>query len=630
MRIPLTGPPTTMRSTLTRLREPETIEDDMDRSTRTRERLDDWLERDLDAEARSEHAPVVTGLDRQIRQVARLLERGRCPIVVGPTGVGKTAALRELVRRHHLVEAVPALVGRRVLQLSIRRRLGALAKREGFSECFHRLIELLCGDELGDATVVLDDLHLLEPFDLEDSFEHLILRCPGRVVGEGLAGPIATMLDFQPALHELCSVVPVEEPSPGRCAELLRRRDPAARRYRDEAIETAIDLGDRFLGRQHLPAKAIALLGEAADAADDLPVDAAVVREAFCRREQVPLDLVEPARAAPLAETRDRIRRELVGQEAALDAVLRTVALVRAGLSDPRRPFGVFLFTGPTGVGKTHLAQLLAAHLFGDRERLLRLNMADFPAASDAGTLFGEPDRYQLAQQRGLLSLRLSGLSFGVLLLDEFEKAHPAVHDGFLPVFDEGRFLNGAGEAVGLRSLVIIATSNAGAEAHDGRRVGFDTAADPERTAACALHDRFRPELLNRFDEIVHFRPLGRVEIRAIARRELAALAGRAGLARRRLRLAVDDDVLEHLIDAGHDPAWGARFLRRTLEREVATALAERILAGAPGPGDTLRLCLADGRVVARMEPVSTADTNAKLFAAEPAPAAAAGSAGQR
>jgi len=566
------------------------------------ERIDDWLVRDLDRELREPGASPLPGVDRLVEQVARALRNGRCPLLVGMPGVGKTAVVRELLRRHHHGDAQTVLGGRRAIQISLRRRLAALPRPEQMAEAFHGLVTLLCREEHDDLLVLIDELQLIERHDLEPIFEHLLLRCPGRVIAEGLPAPVRSLLEYQPSLHEHCVLLPCDEPSATRCCSLLRQHDPQGERFGNDAIDAAVEIGNRFLGRSHLPGKAVALLREAAADHDTMPIGAESVRDAFCRREHVPHELVDPCAAAPIAQTRARLAGQLQGQDDALDAVLRCITLLRAGLCDPRRPFGTFLFTGPTGVGKTHLAQLLAEELFGSRERLLRIDMAEHQSERDAALLFGNPDGYSPAQQRGVLANRLSALSFGVLLLDEFEKAHPEVHDSFLPVLDEGVYVNGAGEQIGCRSLVIIATSNLGAEAYDGRSVGF---ADEDGTglADSALESRFRRELLNRFDEIVQFHPLTRAHIRAIAQHELRGLADRAGLAGRGLHLQIDESVLAHLVERGFDPAFGARYLRRSLEREVATVIASCILQQRPRPGAHILLRLAEGQLRAQCRP---------------------------
>jgi hypothetical protein len=279
------------------------------------------------------------------------------------------------------------------------------------------------------------------------------------------------------------------------------------------------------------------------------------------------------------------------------------IALMKAGLADLRRPFGTFLFVGPTGVGKTFCAQLLAEFLFGDRNRLIRLNLADYTEPYHVTVLFGDPHGHSAADQRGLLARRLAGNPFGVLLLDEFEKAGPKIHDAFLQLVDEGRYINGRSEVVSVASLIVIATSNGGAEVYRETGLGFDKAPalkDLDRELDRRLGRLFRFELLNRFDRIVHFHPLDRTHIRSIARRELADLALRDGLVGRDLRVEVDAEVLDWLVSHGYHPHYGARFLRREIERNVAGTLAEYIVREGPPRGARLALGVRNGRIEVR------------------------------
>jgi hypothetical protein len=281
---------------------------------------------------------------------------------------------------------------------------------------------------------------------------------------------------------------------------------------------------------------------------------------------------------------------------------MRMISMIKASLSDPRRPFGAFLFVGPTGVGKTHIAQMLAELLFGSRDRMIRINMADYQGSDDADTLFGNPDGYNLRLRRGNLTIRLATHPFAVLLLDEFEKAHESVHDRFLQLVDEGQFINGANETVPCRSLIVIATSNAGAEVYRRGPIGFTTPTELielDKELDRLLFKHFRVEFLNRFDQVVHFHPLTREHIRTIAMREIEELRERAGLKSRGFPLEVDEEILDWLTAHGYDPHFGARFLKRTIERNVTTVLAEAIVRERLEKGSKIALGVRAGKIAA-------------------------------
>jgi len=558
-----------------------------------------WTEKDL---SQASLEPLYERDDLVLRALG-ILASGRSLMVIGPPGTGKTALVHELVRRADELDAVPVLRGRRVVQISLRAILTTLKKpAEDFGPAFSQLLQAMFSMR-GQIVPFIRDAALAYRLDLESQLLAMAEGMAGPVILEGEENAMKALLEYEPAIAQAYLPLVVEEPTLPTVERIVTRwSENADVTIEPEARRMAVELCHRFLARDRFPRKALQLLDQAAHAR---PVDAVSqgdVLDHFCRVHQVPRHLIDPEVVLDLSATERHFRERLLGQGDAVAAVLQMIALVKSGLSDVRRPFGVFLFVGPTGVGKTHLAQLLADYLFGSPDRLIRLNMADFQAPHDALALFGNPEHHRLAVRRGVLTARLAGHPFAVLLFDELEKAHSSVIDRFLQLMDEGAFINGAGELVSCRSTIVIATSNAGAQVYGGRMVGFASSDEPhelDRRVDQALESAFRREFLNRFDQVVHFRPLTRSHIRDIARRELRLLRERPGLARRDLHLEVDEPVLDWLTAHGYDPRHGARFLRRVVERHVATAVARAIVRESPAPGQTLRLTVRHGSILA-------------------------------
>ncbi|MEU9856954.1 AAA family ATPase, partial [Streptomyces sp. NPDC047974] len=286
-----------------------------------------------------------------------------------------------------------------------------------------------------------------------------------------------------------------------------------------------------------------------------------------------------------LLRMEDELGRRLIGQSEAVRAVSDAVRRTRAGIADPDRPTGSFLFLGPTGVGKTELAKALADFLFDDERAMVRIDMSEYGEKHSVARLVGAPPGYVGYEEGGQLTEAVRRRPYSVVLLDEVEKAHPEVFDVLLQVLDDGRLTDGQGRTVDFRNTILILTSNLGSQYLVDPLTGDE---EKKQQVLEVVRASFKPEFLNRLDDLVVFSALDRAELGRIARLQIDRLAKR--LADRRLTLEVTPEALEWLAEEGNDPAYGARPLRRLIQTAIGDRLAKEILAGEVRDGDTVRV----------------------------------------
>jgi ATP-dependent Clp protease ATP-binding subunit ClpB len=293
----------------------------------------------------------------------------------------------------------------------------------------------------------------------------------------------------------------------------------------------------------------------------------------------------------------DTLHKRVVGQDEAVKSVSEAILRSRAGIQDPNRPIGSFLFLGPTGVGKTELAKALAESLFDDEKNMVRLDMSEYMEKYSVSRLLGAPPGYVGYEEGGQLTEAVRRNPYCVILFDEVEKAHPDVFNVLLQVLDDGRVTDSQGRTVDFKNTIIILTSNLGSQyLLDGIDENGNITDEAKQQVETMLHAQFRPEFLNRLDEIVFYKPLSKENITSIVDLQIDALNRR--LADKQLRCEVSDEAKTQIIETAYDPQYGARPLRRYIQHTVETLIARKIIQGDIQSGTTLRVTVENGELV--------------------------------
>lgn len=566
--------------------------------------------RDLTAQAAAGKIGPAIAREREIRAVARTLARSKKnnPLLLGDAGVGKTAVVEGLAYAIHEGTAPPSLLDRRIVQIEIGTLVAGTSLRGQFEE---RLIGIV--DEVrhaGNVIVFIDEIHTIvgagDTIDsnldaaniLKPALARGDLMCIGATTHEEYRRAIAQ----DPALDRRFRPIDIEEPSEQDALVILAEQRKRLELHhgvsiRPEALEAAVRLSVRYLPDRRLPDKAIDLLDEACarvvirtHSPEDFDASGSEVRvenvaSVLAEWTGIPVSELTKDEKRRLSEIENILLQRVIGQDDAVRTIAAAVKTARAGLGDPHRPIGVFLFLGPSGVGKTELARALSTFLFGSEDAMIRLDMSEFHDSHTVARLIGAPPGYKDTQRGGQLTDGLRRRPYSVVLLDEVEKAAPEVFDIFLQVFDEGRLSDAHGGHVDARHAVFIMTSNIGTE-ESGKSLGFMSGPDRQPDYSGYLNRFFRPEFLNRIDEVVTFRPLTSEALSKILDLQMSDV--RARLHVQRLSLTLTDAARALILQKGYDPVLGARPLRRALERLLTRPLSARIVEDAFPPGATI------------------------------------------
>lgn len=581
----------------------------------------DKFSRDLTKLAKEGAIDPVIGRDKELSRVVQILSRRtkNNPCLIGEAGVGKTA----------VAEGVAALIAsggvpdgikmHRLCALDLSAMVAGAKYRGDFEERIKSVLDEVV--RCGNIILFIDEVHTIVgtgsaegAVDASNILKPQLARGEIQIIGATTTEEYRRFIEKDSALERRFQSVLIEEPTPEAAIDILkgiRERYEAFHRVKisDGAVEAAVRLSTRYLTERRLPDKAIDLMDEACS--KKVIAKKADAQAGFCgtvKAEDVAAVLklytgvsageIEHGESERLLRLEEELKQRVVGQDKAISAVAKAVRRSRAGLRDPKKPVGTFLFTGPSGVGKTELAKALAEALFGDEKALIRFDMSEYNDKSAVNKLIGSPPGYVGYEDGGKLTEAIRRHPYSVVLFDEIEKADAGIYNLFLQLMDDGFITDSEGRKANFQSSVVIMTSNIGAEAAAKAGIGFfTTACSSGKAVICEIKKVFRPEFINRIDETVVFNRLDFSAAVKIAEKYYRKLAERAAASG--IELVFSDEAVVASAKNGFDPEQGARPLERYISAVVEDPLSEMLLAGKVCSGE--RICCTvgdDGKMI--------------------------------
>ncbi|MBO9998240.1 MAG: ATP-dependent Clp protease ATP-binding subunit [Cyanobacteria bacterium SID2] len=592
----------------------------------------DCFGRDLTELARKRQLDPVVGRQTEIRTLASILmqKRKRNAILVGEPGVGKTCIVEGLTQWLVGAQAPSTLKNKRVVEVSMASLLAGSKYRGEFEERIQALIAEASASD--DTIVFIDEIHTVlgaggvGASDAANILKPALARGEIHCIGATTVREYRQTIEKDGALDRRFQVVWVQEPTPEETQAILQGLRVQFERHHDlkihdSALAAAVELTGRYVSDARFPDKAIDAIDRACAEArlrsggrlrsQPQRVTHADIARVVAKHCRLPVEQITEDERSKLLRLESHLKQRVMGQDEAVAAVSDAIRTARAGLKDPRKPVGVFLFVGQTGTGKTQLAQALAEFLFDDPQKLVRIDMSEYMEPNAISRLIGAPPGYIGYEGEGQLTGAVRTHPYSVVLFDEIEKAHPQVLDLFLQILDEGRLTDSHGHQVSFRETVIVMTSNLGTNVSSPASLGFGLDAGgtqlPDDLSyrddiLKTLRQSLRPELLNRIGQIVYFSPLSSTVVRQIADKVLDGVRQR--LQAQNLRLTLTEAAYEVLMEQGYDSQLGAREMERTIERLLVRPLGFAILKGQFLPGSIVRVDGGNGQLAFEAVPI--------------------------
>ncbi len=565
----------------------------------------------LNAKAREGRVDPLIGREGEVERCIQVLCRRRKnnPLLVGDPGVGKTAIAEGLAKQ--IVEgSVPDVLGGSTLfALDMGALLAGTRYRGDFEERLKAVIKEL--EEHPDAILFIDEIHTVigagattgGAMDASNLLKPALQAGTLRCMGSTTYNEFRQHFEKDRALSRRFQKIDIKEPSTEDTLKILKGLKPFFEkhhevRYTNEAIKSAVELSARYIHDRKLPDKAIDVIDEAGAAQHLLPaskrrktITPKEVEAVVAKMARIPPKSVSKNDAETLRTLEPNLKRVVFGQDSAIEALSSAIKLSRAGLREPEKPIGCYLFAGPTGVGKTEVARQLAQCMGVE---MLRFDMSEYMEKHSVSRLIGAPPGYVGFDQGGLLTDGVDQHPHSVLLLDEIEKAHPDVFNVLLQIMDHGKLTDHNGKQVDFRNVVLIMTTNAGATEIAKPAVGFGRT-QREGEDVAAIERMFTPEFRNRLDSVISFGALPREVILQVVEKFVLQLE--AQLIERGVSIELTQEAAEWLADKGYDEKMGARPLARVIQEHIKKPLAEELLFGKLSKGGIVRVGVADGDI---------------------------------
>jgi ATP-dependent Clp protease ATP-binding subunit ClpA len=562
--------------------------------------------------------PII-GRDLELKRVMRTLSRRRKnnPLLVGEPGVGKTALVEGLARNIHNGDVPDAIKDARIYALDMGSLLAGTKYRGEFEERMKAVLTELQQQE--NVILFVDEMHTIigagatqgGSMDASNLLKPALANGDLRCIGSTTYQEFKNHVQKDRALARRFQKIDVVEPSVDDTIKILHGLRPYYEEHYNlqflpSALESAARLADRYMNDRFLPDKAIDVIDEAgatqallSEKKRKKTIGVRDIEAVVCEMAQIPPSKISSEDKDKLAHLESELKGVVFGQDPAVEKVARAIKLSRAGMRDPEKPIGSFLFTGPTGVGKTELARQLAAKM---AVKFIRFDMSEYSERHTVSRLIGAPPGYVGFDQGGLLTDAVIKSPYAVVLLDEIEKANIEIFNVLLQVMDYGSLTDNNGRKADFRNVVLIMTSNVGAKELDANRIGFAGDKEMPTENKRAIERFFSPEFRNRLDGIIHFAPLTADLILMVVDKFVAEFAER--MKKKKVRVTLSAKARQWLADHGFDVKFGARPIARLIQSEIQEKLVDEILFGSLAQGGTAKVDVKNNEIVIKSEAV--------------------------